>query len=89
MSGREGAFLFCTFWLISAWAILGKVKKAAGLLKKFEKFIDESGLMSEEMDPKTGEYLGNFPQAFSHSGFIMSAYYLHKYATFTYTSTIV
>jgi GH15 family glucan-1,4-alpha-glucosidase len=79
--GKDGAFLLCTFWLISAWAILEDTEKALKLFNKLEDFMDESGLLSEEIDPDTGDYLGNFPQAFSHIGFIMSAYYLNKYLT--------
>lgn len=79
LRGKEGAFLLCSFWLISAWAILEDVEKASRLFKNLEKFISSSNLLSEEMDPESLEYLGNFPQAFSHIGFIMSAYYLNKY----------
>jgi GH15 family glucan-1,4-alpha-glucosidase len=48
-------------------------------LTKFEKNINSPGLLPEEINPKTGEYLGNYPQAFSHIGFIMSAFYIDKY----------
>ena len=75
----EGAFLLCTFWLISALAIIEDIEKAKKLFKLFEKSMPESALFSEEMDPFTKEYLGNFPQAFSHLGYIMTAYYIDKY----------
>jgi len=77
--GKEGAFVLCTFWLISALAILKDVKEAERLFKKFEKLINRNGLMSEEINPKTKDYLGNYPQAFSHIGYIMSAYYIDRY----------
>ena len=77
--GKEGTFVLCTFWLISALAILEKVDKAEKLFRKFEKVMNKNGLMSEEINPKTKSYLGNYPQAFSHMGYIMSAYYIDKY----------
>jgi len=77
--GREGSFVLCTFWLISALAIIEEVDEAEKLFNKFEKFIDENSLMSEEINPKTKSYLGNYPQAYSHMGYIMSAYYINKY----------
>ena len=77
--GKEGAFVLCTFWMISALAIIGEVKEAEKLFKKFEGYIAKNNLLSEEIDPKTGMYLGNYPQAFSHQGYIMSAYYIDKY----------
>lgn len=80
LPGDEGAFMLCSFWLISALAILEDVEPALNLFKRLEKYMQPHGLMSEEIDPKTHGYLGNYPQAFSHMGYIMSAYYLHKYA---------
>ena len=76
----EGAFLLCTFWYISALAIIGDTKKAHDLFHKFLEYMNDQGLLSEEMDAATGEYLGNYPQAFSHLGLIMAAYYITKYA---------
>lgn len=81
LSGSEGAFLLCSFWLVSALAILEDVKYALMLFKKIEKLVAPSGLISEEIDPKDKAYLGNFPQAFSHLGYIMASHYIHKYAT--------
>ena len=79
LPGGEGAFLFCMFWQIAAMAAVGDVDEADKLLTKIEALMPPSGLMAEEIDPKTGEYLGNHPQAFSHIGYIMSAYYIHRY----------
>lgn len=79
LAGDEGAFLLCTFWLLSSLAIVEDADKARELLTRLEQQINDSGLLSEEINPQTGEYLGNYPQAFSHVGFIMSAFYLHKY----------
>jgi GH15 family glucan-1,4-alpha-glucosidase len=80
LEGGEGAFVFCMFWQIAAMAAVGMVDEADALLSRIEGLISaESGLMAEEIDPKTGAYLGNHPQAFSHIGYIMSAYYVHRY----------
>lgn len=79
LEGGEGAFMFCMFWQIAAMAAVGMVDEADALLARIEEFIPPSGLMAEEIDPKTGEYLGNHPQAFSHIGYILSTYYIHRY----------
>ncbi len=80
LEGGEGAFMFCMFWQIAAMAAVGMVAEADIMLKRIEALIPtESGLMAEEIDPKTGAYLGNHPQAFSHIGYIMSAYYIERY----------
>ena len=79
LPGKEGAFLVCSWWLISAFAILEDVEKAQSLFRKFESYLHPSGLISEEINPVSGQYLGNYPQAFSHLGYIMTAHYIHKY----------
>lgn len=79
ITGQEGAFLLCTFWYISALAITGETKKAKKFFDKFREKMPENFLLSEEIDPEKGIFLGNYPQAFSHQGFIMSAYYLERY----------
>ncbi|MBZ0271472.1 DUF5911 domain-containing protein [bacterium] len=77
--GDEEAFILCTYWLISALAIIEDVDAAERLLDEFEKLFGESGLMSEEIEPASGAYTGNFPQAFSHLGYIMAANYVNRY----------
>jgi len=79
LAGNEGAFVLCSYWLISALAIMEQVDDAYNLFKKMESVMSPHGLLSEEIDPDTEDYLGNYPQAFSHLGYIMSAFYLHKY----------
>lgn len=79
LPGKEGAFVLCSFWLISALAIVEDVAEATRLFEKIETFLAPNGLISEEIDVETGKYLGNYPQAFSHVGYIMSAHYLSKY----------
>ena len=80
LPGEEGAFVLCSFWLISALAILEEVESAIKLFRRFDEYMNPQGLLSEEVDPESKRYLGNYPQAFSHMGYIMSAHYIHKYA---------
>lgn len=77
--GKEGAFILCSFWRISAWAIMGETEKADKLFHEVEKKFSKNGLMSEEINPKNCDLLGNYPQAFSHLGHIMSSHNIHKY----------
>ncbi len=76
LSGKEGAFLLCSFWLIKALALSGRIEEAEDILTKVLKFAGGTGLLSEEIDPETGKQLGNLPQAFSHIGLINSVLYL-------------
>jgi len=76
LPGREGAFVLCTFWLVDALALSGQVDKAEEIFTGLLKYISPLGLFAEEIDPISGEQLGNFPQAFSHIGLINSALYL-------------
>jgi GH15 family glucan-1,4-alpha-glucosidase len=73
LEGEEGTFVFCTLWMVSALARSGQVERAK---ERFEMVLDHAndlGLLAEELDPRTGEQLGNFPQAFSHVGVISAA----------------
>lgn len=79
LEGGEGAFLFCTFWQIAALAATGSIDEAEAQLRTIEELLPPSGLLSEEIDPKTGAFLGNHPQAFSHIGYVMAAYYVDRY----------
>jgi GH15 family glucan-1,4-alpha-glucosidase len=76
LSGKEGAFLLCSFWLVKALALSGRTEEAEKILNKVVKFAGGAGLFSEEVDPETGKQLGNLPQAFSHIGLINSVLYL-------------
>jgi GH15 family glucan-1,4-alpha-glucosidase len=73
MSGKEGSFLICSFWLVSALAIVGDRQRARDLMDKLLRVASPLGLYAEEFDPTTGRHLGNFPQAFSHLALIEAA----------------
>ncbi len=71
--GEEGAFLLCSFWMVEALAMVGRVDEAIQRFPELLACAGEHGLLSEEVDPATGTALGNYPQAFSHIGLINSA----------------
>jgi GH15 family glucan-1,4-alpha-glucosidase len=73
IEGGEGAFLLCTFWLADCFSALGRTQEATALLRSMEHAANHLGLFSEEYDPEWRESLGNFPQAFTHIGYINSA----------------
>jgi GH15 family glucan-1,4-alpha-glucosidase len=73
LKGKEGAFILCNFWLIESLVFSGKATDAEDLLTKTLKAANHLGLFSEEYDFERDEMLGNFPQAFSHIGFINAA----------------
>jgi GH15 family glucan-1,4-alpha-glucosidase len=66
LSGKEGTFLICSFWLVSALATIGELQQARDLMEKLLGVASPLGLYAEELDVGTGRFLGNFPQAFSH-----------------------
>jgi len=69
LEGREGTFVICSFWLVSCLAKAGMLSEAEALLDRVLGFANDLGLLAEEIDPTSGELLGNFPQSFSHVGF--------------------
>jgi GH15 family glucan-1,4-alpha-glucosidase len=74
LAGEEGTFLLCTFWLARALAKSGQVERARAVFARAAAFVNDVGLLAEEVDPQTGELLGNFPQAFSHIGLVNAAW---------------
>jgi GH15 family glucan-1,4-alpha-glucosidase len=70
LSGEEGAFAICSFWLVSALAEIGQMSRARELCEKLLNYASPLGLYAEEIDPKSGRHLGNFPQAFTHLALI-------------------
>ena len=73
LSGKEGTFLICSFWLVSALAIIGEDQQARDLMERLLRVASPLGLFAEEFDVDTGRHLGNFPQAFSHLALIEAA----------------
>jgi GH15 family glucan-1,4-alpha-glucosidase len=73
LSGKEGTFLICSFWLVSAFAIIGELQRARDLMERLLRVASPLGLYAEEFDAGTGRHLGNFPQAFSHLALLEAA----------------
>jgi alpha,alpha-trehalase len=70
LSGQEGTFTICSFWLVSALVEIGEVGRARDLCEKLLSYASPLQLYAEEIDPRTGRHLGNFPQAFTHLALI-------------------
>ena len=73
LEGVEGAFSICTFWLAQALTMIGERERAERVFRRMLRHANHVGLYSEEIDPATGEFLGNFPQAFTHIALINCA----------------
>lgn len=80
LSGTEGSFLLCTFWLAHAQALAGRVEDAKGTFERAIAFRNDLGLLAEEVDPASKELMGNYPQAFSHIGLINAAWAIRNAA---------
>jgi GH15 family glucan-1,4-alpha-glucosidase len=78
LTGEEGTFVICSFWLVSALARAGEIDRAEELFDRLVGYANDLGLLAEEIDTASGEQLGNFPQAFSHVGLITSAWEIDK-----------
>ena len=78
LEGEEGTFLLCTFWLAQALAQTGQPVRARAVFERAAAFVNDVGLLAEEVDPLSGELLGNFPQAFSHIGLVNAAWAISK-----------
>jgi GH15 family glucan-1,4-alpha-glucosidase len=70
LSGEEGTFAICSFWLVSALVEIGEVFRARELCEKLLSYASPLNLYAEEIDAKSGRHLGNFPQAFTHLALI-------------------
>ncbi|MGH3387033.1 MAG: glycoside hydrolase family 15 protein [Nocardioidaceae bacterium] len=77
LSGDEGSFLACSFWLASALHYTGRPARARDLFERLLDLRNDVGLLAEEYDVKLGRQVGNFPQAFSHIGLVNTAYLLN------------
>lgn len=76
LAGGEGVFLPCSFWLVQALARLGRVEAASAEFARLLACAGELGLFAEELDPATGTYLGNYPQALTHAALVQAAFAL-------------
>src|SRR5690606_9935689 len=76
LHGEEGTFLVCSFWLVDALTMIGRLDEAEKLFEHLLTLRNDLGLLAEEYDPREGRQLGNFPQAFSHVGLVNSAHNL-------------
>ena len=76
--GKEGTFTVCSFWMVDCLTRLGRLRDAERLLSQLLKRANHLGLYSEEIDPVTGEALGNFPQAYTHMGLITASVRLEE-----------
>ena len=70
LSGEEGTFAICSFWMVSTLVEIGEIDRARALCEKLLSYASPLGLFAEEIDARTGRHLGNFPQAFTHLALI-------------------
>ncbi len=78
LSGGEGVFLPCSFWLADVLALQGRTDDAVALFERLLSLRNDVGLLAEEYDPRTQRQLGNFPQAFTHLALVNTAYVLSE-----------
>jgi len=74
----EATFALCSFWLVDNLALGGRVEEARALFERIAGYTNDVGLLSEEIDPVSGDLLGNYPQGFTHLALIRSALNIAK-----------
>jgi alpha,alpha-trehalase len=77
-TGEEGTFTICSFWLVSALAEIGELARAGGLCERLLSLASPLALYAEQLDPRTGRHLGNFPQAFTHLALINAVMHITR-----------
>ena len=78
LPGGEGIFGICSFWLADALILSGEVAHGERVFRRMLRWANQLDLYSEEIDPRTGDFLGNFPQAFTHIALINTAHLLEQ-----------
>jgi len=78
LPGEEATFAMCSFWLVDNLALAGRVDEARALFERIAGYANDLGLLSEEIEPESGELLGNYPQGFTHLALIRSALHIAK-----------
>jgi GH15 family glucan-1,4-alpha-glucosidase len=78
LPGREATFGICSFWLVDNLALAGQIDEARDLFERLTGYAGDLHLFSEQIDPESGEFLGNYPQGFTHLALIRSAFHIAK-----------
>lgn len=78
LSGQEGPFLLCTYWLVQCLAMSGRLARARALFEQVTVYANDLGLLAEEVYPERDELLGNYPQGLSHIGLVNAAWAIHQ-----------
>ena len=78
LPGKEATFGICSFWLVDNLALAGQIDEARDLFERLTSYAGELQLFSEQIEPQSGEFLGNYPQGFTHLALIRSAFHIAK-----------